>query len=468
MLVRGAILACLAALPLTLAQASAESTTASTSASGSSLSALAALPVCAQKCFVSAIARSTCEPTDTLCLCTNATLQQDIQVCVGKTCTVKQALATKNATMTQCHAPVRNQHTEFVVSNAVMGIFSAIFALQRLITKFCWKLPFGLDDLFMIPVMVLAVPCILINHYGLGHNGMGRDIWTLKPEQITNFGMFFYVMAVLYFALQCFLKLTMLFFYLRIFPTKNVRRLLWGTVAFTSTFSLVYVLIAIFQCKPINYFWRKWDGEHTGTCMDVNAITWSNAVINIALDFWILVIPLSQLKKMNLDWKKKIGVGMMFGVGIFVTIMSILRLTAVIKAGTGKTGNSTWEYVAVSKWSTIELNVAIMCACLPSLRVLLVRLFPKILGTSLRSGYYNYGSNKPTTGNTHKSESRSQSAYVTSQRGDTHRQRVDPNGITIDRRYDVEFGESDETYLVHMKDIDNKSAGSEVRSTISR
>jgi hypothetical protein len=146
---------------------------------------------------------------------------------------------------------------------------------------------------------------------------MGRDIWTVKPEQITNFGHNVYFMAIFYFTLQTFLKLAMVFFYLRIFPTRGVRKTLWATVVFNCVFGLVFILITIFQCRPISYFWTKWEhsNTHRGTCLNINAITWSSASVNIALDAWILSIPLSQLKNMNLDWRKKIGVGIMFSVG---------------------------------------------------------------------------------------------------------------------------------------------------------
>lgn len=51
-------------------------------------------------------------------------------------------------------------------------------------------------------------------------------------------------------------------------------------------------------------------------------------------------------------------------------------------------------------WSTIEINVAIMCACMPAMRQILVWLFPVVFGgaTTLRGRYYynngnnNYGS----------------------------------------------------------------------------
>ncbi|KAI1072972.1 hypothetical protein LB507_009021 [Fusarium sp. FIESC RH6] len=427
---------------------------------------LATLPPCALKCMVNAVEASTCELGDVKCTCTNAALTAQIEKCVLTSCTVPEALSTKNTTLTTCGAPVRNHRAEFVVLNDVMGTISGVFVLQRFATKFFYKLPFGLDDLFIALVMCCAIPSIVINSYGLAPNGMGRDVWTLEPDQITNFGRYFYVMAVLYFALQCFLKLSMIFFYLRIFPTKGVRKSLWTSVGFTSLFGIVFVFVTIFQCRPISYFWTKWmhDADHPGTCADINAITWSGAVINIALDFWILGIPLSQLKKMNLDWKKKWGVGMMFSVGIFVTIMSILRLSATVRAGTSG-ANSTWEYLAVTKWSTIEANVGIVCACMPSLRILLVRIFPKVLGTSKRR-YYNYGSDQygsklggPNSG---VNRSRAQTLGTTSKVDKTNHShsRVDPVGITCDRSYEVEYGNNDEVQLVYMKDMDRSSARS--------
>lgn len=51
--------------------------------------------------------------------------------------------------------------------------------------------------------------------------------------------------------------------------------------------------------------------------------------------------------------------------------------------------NVTWDNYPVTLWSTIELNVGIMCICMPTLRLLLVRLFPKLGGgaTTYGNGY---------------------------------------------------------------------------------
>lgn len=49
--------------------------------------------------------------------------------------------------------------------------------------------------------------------------------------------------------------------------------------------------------------------------LNINAIGWANASISIALDVWMLGIPLLQIRRLKLHWKKKISVAMMFFVG---------------------------------------------------------------------------------------------------------------------------------------------------------
>jgi hypothetical protein len=43
-------------------------------------------------------------------------------------------------------------------------------------------------------------------------------------------------------------------------------------------------------------------------------------------------------------------------------------------------------------WSTIEINVGIICACMPAIRLLLLRTFPKIIGSSQDSSNPNSNS----------------------------------------------------------------------------
>lgn len=57
-----------------------------------------------------------------------------------------------------------------------------------------------------------------------------------------------------------------------------------------------------------------------------------------------------------------------------VTVVSIIRLQAI--ATFTNSTNATFDNYDVQFWSVLELNVGIMCACMPAIRQILVWLFP--------------------------------------------------------------------------------------------
>jgi hypothetical protein len=222
---------------------------------------------------------------------------------------------TKNVTETTCGAPIRDKSKPYYALAVSLGIISGAIVLLRFSSKFFANSELALDDWFILATLVTGIPSTVLTSRTIISYGLGKDIWTLTPTKITDFIHVFYALEILYFAQVALLKLSLLFFYLRIFPGPMVRRLLWVTVIFDICFGMLFVLLAIFQCRPISYYWSGWDGEHQGTCLNVNGLAWSNAAISIVLDGWMLALPISQLFGLQLHWKKKIGVAMMFVVG---------------------------------------------------------------------------------------------------------------------------------------------------------
>ncbi|KAM0281224.1 hypothetical protein ACHAQH_003655 [Verticillium albo-atrum] len=151
---------------------------------------------------------------------------------------------------------------------------------------------------------------------GLAANGLGRDIWTLPWSMLITFAKFFYVMQIMYFMHVPLLKTAMLFFFLQIFPDPLCQRLLRGTVAVNVVGGIAFLAVAVLQCLPVENNWERFEGSSShGRCVNINAMGWANAVFNIILDIWMLVLPLTQVVKLSLHWKKKLGVALMFGVG---------------------------------------------------------------------------------------------------------------------------------------------------------
>jgi hypothetical protein len=130
--------------------------------------------------------------------------------------------------------------------------------------------------------------------------------------------------------------------------------------------------------------------------------------------------------------------------------MSILRLQSLVTFA-GKT-NATWEFYDVTMWSNIELCVGIMCACLPTLRLLLVRLFPFLAGTTRRfnSSMGPYGAE----GRSGPSAARGNTAHiVTIDRAASSPDRKEPTGIVLQKTYNVQYSDNDEISLVGMNEL---------------
>ena len=185
----------------------------------------------------------------------------------------------------------------------------------RLISKWYLHLPYGGDDYSVLFALATGIPSSVIVVHGLTPNGLGKDIWVSTPEQITRFIMFFYTTEVLYFCQVFLLKLSLLFFYKRIFPGPRIKKVMWVTMGVVTLYGAIFVMVAIFQCQPISFYWKKWDEEHVGHCVNVNVLSWANAGISIVLDVWMLGIPISQLWGLQMHWKKKLSVSIMFMVG---------------------------------------------------------------------------------------------------------------------------------------------------------
>ncbi|KAK0628088.1 hypothetical protein DIS24_g10834 [Lasiodiplodia hormozganensis] len=348
------------------------------------------MPACGLLCLEKNIAASPCGLTDTECSCSNSTLNAQIELCVVTTCKVKEQLTTKNATQTLCGAPVRDRTKSVSVSGIVGGIFALIAYVLRMVArhpKFGGTL--GWDDAMMTVVVVLVAPLTCLSVV-LANLGLGKDIWTIPFDNITHILYIYYFDEDLYLSALPLLKVSILLFYLRIFPEKGFRRVVFVVIGLCVGYAIAFVLVSIFQCRPIKYAWLQWDDEHEGTCNNINAQGWSSAALNVILDLIVIILPMPQLWQLQLNKRKKFLLLLMFSVGFFVTIVSILRLQVLIQFGS--THNLTWDYTPVGYWSTIEIHVGIICACMPAIRALLMQWMPKVMGQTTKDKSYGQSS----------------------------------------------------------------------------
>ena len=177
-------------------------------------------------------------------------------------------------------------------------------------------LPWSGDDVcgvFALGIMTSAFPVHITKFYD---NGFGQDTWTVPFDNVIDLIKWIYIDTALYMAQTIFVKLMFLFFFLRIFPGQVSRRIIWCTMIVTVLFGIIMLGIGISFCSPISYYWLQYTGHDTGTChLSRQSAAYAHATIGIALDIWIIGIPLFHIYKLNVDTTRKVGIAVMFLLG---------------------------------------------------------------------------------------------------------------------------------------------------------
>ncbi|KAF2502651.1 hypothetical protein BU16DRAFT_554699 [Lophium mytilinum] len=349
-------------------------------------SATKALPDCAIKCLVSAISVSSCAVTDVACIAHDQALELKVQGCVKEACTIKEALVTKNFTSSAFGAPIRDRTKDVSITGVTGGALALVVVGLRVIARLpCLGGQWGNDDWAILVAMLPVIPLTCLSVI-LANDGLGKDLWTVPFEKVTTILHLYYFDEIIYLTAIALTKISILFFYLRIFPGKNFRKCVYGVMACCVLYIVGFIPPVIAQCRPINLAWKHWDGEHEGHCINLNVEGWISAAVNIAIDVMVILLPLQQIVKLKLSRRKKYGLIVMFTMGVFVTVISMLRLKWMIQFA--NTENVTWDYVPIGYWSTIEVHIGIICACLPALRALQFRIFPSTAHASQYAANY--------------------------------------------------------------------------------
>jgi hypothetical protein len=91
-------------------------------------------------------------------------------------------------------------------------------------------------------------------------------------------------------------------------------------------------------------------------------------IIPLSLDLLseiaIIVLPMPLLWKLKLPTGKKAGLILAFGVGTFVTAISVIRIVAASKILT--INDFTYDDAPTALWNAVQQALAVVCACIPA------------------------------------------------------------------------------------------------------
>ncbi|KAG8166670.1 hypothetical protein KVR01_002359 [Diaporthe batatas] len=283
--------------------------------------------------------------------------------------------------------------TEGQVSLA-LSYFLTVFATFMVILRF-WsrklsRFGIALDDWLTLATLVLLYIVLALSVVLVYEGGVGKPMSQALREQpmapVTSLKLL-YGLEWTYLFASPLMKLSVLAYYWRIFPTKHMKKYIRILTAVCAIWFVGVLIGNLVECRPISFFWNKLSAPGTGIChFRVEVYLIIVAAPNIVIDTLTIILPVYEIWHLQLERWKRIAVSGIFVVGGMVVIASIIRLILLIGFYFKHSADLTNNLVLPWFVTLAEIGVGIVGACLPCLMPLYRRFWHKATG-STTSGY---------------------------------------------------------------------------------
>ncbi|OHW95677.1 integral membrane protein [Colletotrichum incanum] len=179
-----------------------------------------------------------------------------------------------------------------------------------------------------------------------------------------------YVRNLVYTVLQAAVKLSIILFLRRIFPSQTFRRIAQAIEIILLLHGTLFTILFTVQCIPVRSIWDRTITDRQ--CLNLQAVGYSSGGLAMAEDIAILLLPIPHVWQLKISLPRRLAVITLFSVGSLACVTSAIRIKYLVEYST--TFDETWDHVDIVVWSFIEQSVAMLCASLPTLRLLLVSI----------------------------------------------------------------------------------------------
>ncbi|TAQ83654.1 hypothetical protein B7494_g8028 [Chlorociboria aeruginascens] len=266
-----------------------------------------------------------------------------------------------------------NDQTRIIAAVSITWAFALIAVTLRFIARRLSGTMLWWDDYFTLPAMVFTTIQCFITDIWLMQHGFGKHIWanSLGPVDATVVFLKSLIIGEITFAMTIvFVKFSLLCFYWRLFKISGwVRYAIYVIGATVISWGIAVILVICFQCIPLKGFW---DHNAEATCaVDAYKFFYGNSIPNILTDCAILILPIQSVQALKMNWVQKLSLYSIFTLGAAVIGISITRLISLVGLD-WVSPDLTWNGRNPQIWTCLEMNIAITCSCLPSLRPILL------------------------------------------------------------------------------------------------
>ncbi|KAI0162104.1 hypothetical protein GGR57DRAFT_453141 [Xylariaceae sp. FL1272] len=263
----------------------------------------------------------------------------------------------------------------YIASLLVLALLASLAVILRFWSRYTSMVRIRSDDWLALTALLLhhgltAAIILAFLKFDLGYDIATKN--AIDPgsehrlQKLTLAGTLLYGFSITT------LRLSVIIFYFRIFPTRTLRRTGFALIIICMAWFITIEGVNLANCTPISYNWDK--TIKAGHCISSAAAIIVITATNVLIDAVTVGLPVHEVLKLRLSKQKKHIILCIFLVAGLATVASLGRLVAVLlylPHNTQTTGSTSAALAAITGY---EVYIATIGACLPTLTPVLKKL----------------------------------------------------------------------------------------------
>ncbi|KAI1204348.1 uncharacterized protein F4807DRAFT_447797 [Annulohypoxylon truncatum] len=257
--------------------------------------------------------------------------------------------------------------------STLFGIIALLSCVARVYSVRQRSEKFHLQELYLFIALLLTFTSLGLQWACVVRGGTGRHMEDVDMLDAVLALKLIIPFEALYGVTLMFAKWSILLFYQRVFGVSrsSVRWFARATMVIVFLWMVSVVLETFLLCRPLAY---NWDTSIKGSCGDRNTVYVVAGATNMVTDFMVLLIPVPTIWKLSLPISQRIALTATFGLGLFITAISIIRLKSLMDISFT---DPTWTLPMGLMWTVLEPELEILVANFPFMRPYLSKILPK-------------------------------------------------------------------------------------------
>ncbi|GAP86941.1 putative integral membrane protein PTH11 [Rosellinia necatrix] len=361
------------------------------------------------------------------------------------------ALAPPNGTIANFENPPNKN--EIAHATFVICIFFATFSfLVRMYARLVGLRAVKLEDGLTFVAYATFIGYIYCCYRLMAEYGYFIHQWDLHLGDLIEITYILQIGGVLYSVTLPLLKASILLEWTRLFVPQGTRNLFWWLCVILSGIQLSFLVASVFAlsfaCIPYE---KIWDFTVAGTCIKKSELEIASAAIHFTSDLVILVLPQRVIWSLHMTLRKKVGVSVIFSLGVLACLSAILRLVSTIEYSTSD--DVTYAVSAVVLWALAEMTCGFIVLGMPTAPKVLLETG---LINKIKSSFRSWSGSRPgELKSTGLSDTPKSSNTVQSYR------KIDDRGVPLQTLKSVDGSESTE----RLRDLATRPENSIIRTT---